>query len=197
MANAGARNRTEQDYWATFVTSNLVPQYKNPGNFDGKWENLEKFLNYLAREKNKEIYIVAGGDGQKLDSNSNPLQLKERINFPSVGKTTKILNIVPENVWKVVLVLDKPGMGISDVTENTLAFALYLPNDNNYDDSQTPDWKTPIVFQGNQYGLLPVRDLENKIKYNFLGNLPIEIQDVIETQTVGDIISKVGTISTP
>ncbi|MEH2422201.1 MAG: hypothetical protein V7K48_15185 [Nostoc sp.] len=35
---------------------------------------------------------------------------------------------VPEDLWKVIVVLDKPGQGISDVTENTMAFAIDIPN---------------------------------------------------------------------
>ncbi|MEH2445416.1 MAG: hypothetical protein V7K18_06450 [Nostoc sp.] len=47
----------------------------------------------------------------------------------------------PESIWKVVLVLDKPGQGISDVTEDTLAFALYLPNTLDYTESENVNWK--------------------------------------------------------
>ncbi|MEH2247828.1 DNA/RNA non-specific endonuclease [Nostoc sp.] len=117
MGTGEHRNRNQQDYLATFLTSNIIPQ---PENINKRWGGLETFLTNLVKDENKEIYIVAGGDGQAVD----------KYGVPITPLSNKI--IVTKNVWKVVLVLDKPGQGISDVTNDTLAFALalYLPNVN-------------------------------------------------------------------
>lgn len=96
--------------------------------------------------------------------------------------------------------LDKPGLGISDVTKDTLAFAIRLPNtaidytgtDSRYVGTkvgQDPDndWTKKIIN---------IDELEYITGYNFLSNIPTEIQESIEEQSVGDIKAKLKAIVT-
>jgi DNA/RNA endonuclease G (NUC1) len=200
MTTASHRSRSRQDNTATYLMSNVIPQPLEKPNGD-RWTTLENYLTALVNVKNKEFYIIAGRDGQAVDQFGTPLYLSNKVS-------------VPENVWKVVLVLDKPGLGISDLTKETLAFAVRLPNtaidytgtDDRYFDitrdasgniiakipkkvAQDPDndWTQKIIN---------VDELEYITGYNFLSNIPIEIQEAIEKQTVGDIKAKLRAIVT-
>ena len=170
MAAFNDRSRNQQDYLATFLTSNVVPQ---PTNINKRWGGLENYLTDLAENKNKEIYIIAGGDGQ-----GDPFALNNKL-------------LVPDSVWKVALILDKPGQGIADINENTLAFGLYLPNTLDYTEDGSVSWQDSFSFKGKGFGLFNVRRLEEETGYNFLSNLPIELQDVIEKRKVSDIKAKI------
>ena len=70
--------------------------------------------------------MISGGDNYSNTSLNN-----------KSNTTNKVA--VPDNIWKAVLVLDKPGSGIFDVGENTLAFGLYLPNTPNYTENGDRD----------------------------------------------------------
>jgi DNA/RNA endonuclease G (NUC1) len=170
MARAADRSRNRQDYVATFLTSNVIPQRKNT---NIRWGGLEGYLTNLTNNQNKEIYIVDGRNGQAVDNNNVPLRLNNKVS-------------VPESIWKVALILE-PGQGIADVTKDTLAFALYLPNTISYSESSIDDWKDNFTFDGKGFGLFNIRTLEEKTGYNFLSTIPTEIQDAIETRNVGDI----------
>jgi hypothetical protein len=123
-----------------------------------------------VRVQNKELYIIAGRDGYTSKS------ISSKIN-------------VPESVWKVVLVLDKPGTAICDVTKDTLAFGIYLPNTldtNNKGQDPNSDWTTnfSLLANGKEYGLFNVEQLEAITGYNFLSNIPTEIQEKIEGRNI-------------
>ncbi len=131
-------------------------------------------------------YIIAGRDGQT-----------------STNLSTKNIN-VPSHVWKVVLVLDRPGQGIADVTANTLAFAIDLANPVIFD----PNAVDPITGQLGLYigqdpdndwrqAVVSVRDLESVTGYNFFSNISDPIQNAIETRQLGDILSRINNNFTP
>ncbi len=68
----------------------------------GVWGDLEEYCRSLVQQ-GKELYIVAGPVGSK----------------GSIGKKEKIA--VPAKTWKVIVVLDRPGVGLQGVTANTLS----------------------------------------------------------------------------
>ncbi|MDZ7996204.1 MAG: DNA/RNA non-specific endonuclease [Nostoc sp. EspVER01] len=149
--------------------TNVIPQPLDKP-FD-RWTELEKYLTDLVRVQNKELYIITGRDG-----------------YTSKSISSKGIN-VPENVWKVVLVLDKSGAAISDVTKDTLAFGIYLPNTldaNNKGQDPNSDWTTnfSLLENGKEYGLFNVEQLEAITGYNFLSNIPTEIQEKIEGRNI-------------
>jgi endonuclease G, mitochondrial len=104
---SGDRTRTAQDNQAVFLMSNMTPQ--TPDNNAGPWEKLESYSRELAQQ-GKELYIVAGSEGSK----------------GTIGKGVN----VPENFWKVVVVLPEKGMGPADVTPSTEVIAVEMPNVN-------------------------------------------------------------------
>ncbi|NJO93190.1 MAG: DNA/RNA non-specific endonuclease [Hydrococcus sp. RM1_1_31] len=147
LATFSHRNRNRQDVASTFLMTNIIPQPLKKPNGD-RWTKLEEYLTYIVENQNKELYIIAGRDGY----------------------TSKVISskriIVPESVWKVVLVLDKPGMGINDVTKDTLAFGIYLPNTL---DAMVMD-KTPIMI-GQQILLFSL--MEKSMGYLMSNNLKV------------------------
>ena len=103
---------------------------------------LESYSRELVRQ-GKELYIIAG----PLGSQGQPLK----------GKVT-----IPASTWKVVVVLDQPG-----ITANTRAIAVNIPNQQGIN----PDWRKYRVS---------VDEIEELTGYNFLSNVPTAIQDKIE-----------------
>jgi DNA/RNA endonuclease G (NUC1) len=180
MTTRSHRSRNKQDYVATFLMSNIIPQPLNKP--QDRWTTLENWLTDLVKVKNKEFYIIAGRDGQATNQFGVPLYLNKKVS-------------VPENVWKVVLVLDKPGQGISDITEDTLVFAIRLPN------TLTDYAGTDPKFIGKKVGqdpdndwrqeIINVDELEYITEYDFLSNIPTDIQESIEEREIGDIKAKI------
>lgn len=84
----------------------------------------------------------------------------------SQGKPLKGRVTVPASTWKVVVVL-KPGVGINGITTKTRAIAVNIPNQQGID----PDWRKYRVS---------VDEIEELTGYNFLSNVPENIQDTIE-----------------
>jgi endonuclease G len=163
-----------KDYYQTFLMTNVVPQFRTQG-ITNPWTKFEEHLrNTFVGKFNsnsgsfggqgRELYIIAGRDG--ANGTLPPVQ----------GYEVSI----PSHVWKVVLIMDRPGQDISDVTNNTLAFAIDIPNDDSVTRLGTnpatglpwSDWKNYIIS---------INDLEAVTGYNFLSNIPPQIQEAIES----------------
>lgn len=142
---SGDRTRTTEDNSATFLMTNIIPQ--TPDNNRKTWESLESYCRQLLKS-GEELYIIAGSLG-------------------SQGKLLKGNVTIPASTWKIVVVLDRPGAGISSITSNTRVIAVNIPNQQGIN----PDWKAYRVS---------VDKLEELTHYNFLSNVPIHIQDIIE-----------------
>ncbi len=140
------RTKTIEDNASTFLMTNMVPQ--TPDNNRHTWEGLEQYSRDLVTKVGKELYIIAG----PLGSQGQPLN----------GKVT-----IPASTWKVVVVLDKPGVGINGITTKTRAIAVNIPNQQGID----PDWRKYRVS---------IDKIEELTGYNFLSNVPENIQDMIE-----------------
>ncbi|MBO3462625.1 DNA/RNA non-specific endonuclease [Aetokthonos hydrillicola Thurmond2011] len=140
------RTRSVDDNSATFLMTNIMPQ--TPDNNRRTWEGLESYCRELVVKQGKELYIIAG----PFDSQSQPLK----------GKVT-----IPQTTWKVIVILDRPGMGLTGVTTDTRVIAVNIPNKQGIN----PDW---TAYK------LTVDELEDLTDYNFLSNLAPAIQDVIE-----------------
>src|SRR5262249_40188506 len=128
-----------------------VPQAHNSN--AGPWEKLETYSRTLAQQ-GKELFVIAGGI---LGSSSK-----------KVGSGV----VVPDETFKVVVVLDHPGQGAAAVTTSTRVIAVAMPND----DSKiwlSGDWKPYRVS---------VRTIEQLTGFNFLSDVEPAVQDVIENQ---------------
>ena len=100
----------------------------------------------------QEFYLVAGGHGTKADK-------------PFIERTNYNIN-VPSHVWKVVVSLESPG---AEITGNTNAFAVFMSNEN----------IAGIPWQNYQ---ISINELEEITGYDFLHNLPDELEEVLENK---------------
>jgi endonuclease G, mitochondrial len=140
------RTKSVEDNSVTFLMTNMMPQ--TPDNNRKTWEGLERYSRELVQQ-GKELYVIAGPLGKQG-------KLKAKVT-------------IPKSTWKIVVVLDKPGAEIKDITSNTRILAVNIPNE----EGINFDWKTYKVS---------VDKLEELTGYNFLSNVPEKIQDEIENK---------------
>jgi endonuclease G len=76
---------------------------------------------------------------------------------------------VPTNNWKIAVVVPA-GAGVSAIDENTRVIAVDMPN---VDGIKNNDWQ---LFR------TTVREIEKKTGYNFLSELPQNLQDTLENK---------------
>lgn len=103
-------------------------------------------------QQGKELYIIAGPMGRK----------------GSIGRKEKIA--VPARNWKVIAVLDRQGLGMQGITANTRTIAVMMPNDASV---KGRGWKSFRVS---------VARVERETGLNFLSNVPLQVQQVIESK---------------
>lgn len=114
----------------------------------GPWEKLESLSRELVSQ-GKELYTIAGVIGQKT------MLLKGRI-------------YVPDRNWKVIVVLDKPGLGLCGITVNTRVIAVNMPNTNGILEMSWTAYRTTL------------KQIEKDTGYHLLANVPVDIQRVLE-----------------
>jgi endonuclease G, mitochondrial len=153
---AADRNRTPEDSAAVFYMSNIAPQA--PDNNRGPWEALESYCRMLVKS-GKELYIIAGPTGQGGVGSEGA---KKAI---ANGKIT-----VPAAFWKIVVVNDRPSLGLKGITQNTRVIAVLMPNRQGIKEENWQTFRTTI------------RDLEQRTGYDFLSNVPPAVQEALETQ---------------
>ena len=154
---SGDRTRTIPDNSATFFMSNMMPQA--PDNNQGPWEVLESYSRTLAGQGN-ELYIIAGSVGSGgTGSNGGVTTTLQG------GKIT-----VPAYTWKVILVLPNGDNDVSRVTTATRTIAVIMPN---VQGIRTDNW---------QKYLATVDQVESLTGYDFYSNVPVGIQNVIESK---------------
>lgn len=142
------RTRSIQDNSATFLMTNMIPQA--PDLNRGPWEKLESYSRTLASE-GKELYIVAGVAGTQ----------------GTIGGRVS----VPASSWKVIVVLDRPGLGLAGINKNTRVIAVLMPNQAGIKQSS---WRRFRVS---------VDQIEKETGYELLSSLPEDVQAVIEGQS--------------
>ncbi len=138
-------------------------------------------------EDNTATFIMSNIIPQARDNNQGPWADLEGYTRDQVkqGKDAYIISggygqkgvlakgkvAIPANTWKVIVFTDKNAGGAAGVSDRTRIIAVDLPNEEGI---KTNNWK--------QY-LTTVRDLESKTGYDFLSNVPKEIQDKVETKS--------------
>lgn len=155
MTRSGDRTANTTDNCATFFLTNIVPQTQEQN--EGSWLELENLSRELA-QSGKELYIVAGPLGEGGTGLKGAMtRIKDKIT-------------VSESTWKIVLVLDKPGLGVKGVTTKTRVIAVRMPN--------------TLGIQADSYKkyLTTVDELEKLTGYDFLSDLPVGVQAVIEAK---------------
>ncbi|MDF0556419.1 DNA/RNA non-specific endonuclease [Kamptonema sp. UHCC 0994] len=149
VAPSADRTRNEADNSATFLMTNMMPQVPELNRV--VWGDLEDYCRQLVSQ-GKELYIIAGPVGSK----------------GAIGKKEKIN--VPAKTWKIIVVLDRQGLGVQGVTAGTRAIAVEMPNDASV---KGKGWKSFRVS---------VKQVEKDTGLNFLSNVPPAIQQVIESK---------------
>jgi len=139
---------------ATFLMTNMIPQA--PNNNQIPWENLESYSRSLVNAGN-ELYIISGPYGQG--------------GIGSAGFKTTIGNgiVVPEKIWKIIVVMPKGSSDLSRITNATRVIAVLIPNSQTASDQP---W---------HYYRVSVDAIENLTGLDFMDNVSTTIQSVIES----------------
>jgi len=151
MCPSADRTLTTTTNSQTFYLTNMVPQAAN--NNQGPWAALENECRNLVRA-GKELFIISGGT---FSASSN-----------TVGSGV----VVPDQTFKVIVVLDAVGQGTSAVTVNTRVIAVLMPNENSQI-SISADWHTFRVS---------VDAIEAQTGYDFLSDVDPAVQAVVEAR---------------
>ena len=151
MCPSGDRTLTADANSQTFYLSNMVPQAAN--NNQGPWEQLEADSRTLA-SAGKQLYVVSGG---------------------VIGATPRTVGagvVVPDQTFKVIVVLDAPGQGPESVTTSTRVIAVLMPNDDALI-AKSADWHNYRVT---------VDAIEALTGYDFLADVDPAVQAVVEAR---------------
>ncbi|HEX2686120.1 MAG TPA: DNA/RNA non-specific endonuclease [Kofleriaceae bacterium] len=135
----------------TFYLTNMVPQAAN--NNQGPWASLENDCRALV-QAGKELFIISGGT---FSASSN-----------TVGSGV----VVPDETFKVIVVLDAVGQGPSNVTANTRVIGVLMPNENTQI-SKSADWHNFRVS---------VDSIETLTGDDFLSDVDPTVQAVVEAR---------------
>jgi endonuclease G len=150
MCPSGDRTKTVTANSQTFYLSNMIPQAAN--NNQGPWNDLENYLRTLA-SSGKELFIISGGTFSASST--------------SIGAGVK----VPDKTWKVIVVLDAVGQGVSSVTSATRVIAVLMPNNSSI--SISAPWRNFRVS---------VDSIESLTGQDYLSDVSPTIQSVIESR---------------
>lgn len=156
MTPSADRTSTIPDNSATFLMTNMIPQA--PGNNQGPWEKLESYLRaQLDINGGQEIYIIAGSYG------IGGVGTAGAANTIGGGQIT-----VPSQTYKIAVILTNGTDDVNRVTTTTRVIAVIMPN---IDSIRPDDWRPYRTT---------VDAIEAATGHNFLSNVPVAIQNVIE-----------------
>ncbi|HMG36330.1 MAG TPA: DNA/RNA non-specific endonuclease [Blastocatellia bacterium] len=156
MCPSADRTASVQDNSNTFLMTNMVPQA--PDNNQGPWAGFESYLRVVVGQGN-ELYIISGPSGQGGVGSNGPASVIANGNV-----------VVPQETWKVALVLPVGDDDVNRVTNQTRTIAVIMPNLQGIRNDQ---W---------QKYLATVDQVEALTGYNFFSNVPDSIQDAIESK---------------
>jgi len=153
----GHQVRSEERTWditdnkSTFVMTNIVPQTHDLN--AGPWLDFEYYLQSLAQNSNKEIYVISGPSGNKGTLNG-------------AGKVQ-----IPTYTWKIALIMPY-GQGLANVTSTSSiqVIAVDMPNVTGIISRPWTDYETTVDA------------LEGYTGYNFLAKLPDSIENYWEAR---------------
>ncbi|MBK7558332.1 MAG: DNA/RNA non-specific endonuclease [Chitinophagaceae bacterium] len=150
------RDKTNADNAATFLMTNIIPQAPNLNQVT--WANIENYCRTLINNGN-ELYVISGGSGA-----GGTGSLGGVTSSISLGRIT-----VPSHCWKVIVILPLGTNDATRVTTSTRVITVYMPNTQTVSSQPWGNYR------------LSVDALESILGYNFLSNVPVSIQNVIET----------------
>lgn len=144
MVPAADRFANERLMNETFLMTNIVPQTADLNQYP--WNDLEQHARSLAR-RGYDIYQVAGVYGE---------------NGRLRGKV-----VVPSNCWKVIAVLGRNELSI---TEETPIIAVDMPNSDGIANRKWGQYRTTV------------RSIERRTGFDLFASLPRDLQDIIENR---------------
>ncbi|NJN32856.1 MAG: DNA/RNA non-specific endonuclease [Synechococcales cyanobacterium RM1_1_8] len=151
LAPSGDRTASIEDNSATFVMSNIIPQ--SPDNNRGPWSDLESASRQLVSQ-GRELYILAGPIGQQ-------------------GRIGSAQVVVPQSVWKIIVVMEEPGLEAGEISEATRVIAVNLPNVSGIGNRPWQDFITTVD------------ELEELTGFDFLSTVDDDVEAVIERRADG------------
>jgi DNA/RNA endonuclease G (NUC1) len=136
LTDAGIRNRNLKDYVSTFLYSNTLPQALE---MNGQvWASFETYLRDLAKNNDREIYVITGGRG---NLNNDPIwqDLLPNDTILQTGVT------IPSHFWKVAIVLEKTGLNANSLSDSIGGgivdlISIDVPNDLTDPNVKSRDW---------------------------------------------------------
>ena len=153
------RDATPEDNAATFLLTNIVPQA--PRHNREVWKYLEEYERQLMSNGN-DVYIIAGATGTGgTGQNGEATSL-------AGGKLT-----VPATLWKILVVVPIGTDNTFQISPNTRIIAVNIPNTQSAADKPWQAYLTSIDA------------LETLTGYDFLSNVPVDIQRIIEMRIDG------------
>ena len=166
LARSFDRTASSLDNAYTFYFTNIVPQAADLK--QGPWATMENFLGDLARQQNKEVYIVAGVAGSA----------------GTVKNEGKI--VIPAATWKVAVVMPRDqGLANVDDLSDLEVIAVIMPN---VPGIRSVDWNTYRTT---------VDAVEALSGYDLLALLRDDIESAIESGTRPPIAAINGPFSAP
>lgn len=179
LVRSADRTTGTLDNARTYYFGNIVPQAAD--NNQGPWANFETHLGDLARNNDKEVYIIAGVAG----------------NIGTLKDEGKI--VIPASVWKVAVILPR-NQGLANLTslESAQVLAVIMPNVNGIRDVPWATYLTTVdaVELLSGYDLLALirDDLEVAIESNT--KPPVAVIDGPYQEVMGTSIAMSGAAST-
>ncbi|HEX2202511.1 MAG TPA: DNA/RNA non-specific endonuclease [Longimicrobium sp.] len=162
MVQSESRTTTDQENASTFLMTNILPQAGE--NNQGPWSKLENYLNDLARQQGKEIYVVAGGQ------------------YAAAPPTLKNEGVVavPDYTWKVAVVMDG-GEGLADArtTDDVRVIAIKMPN---LTTAGVPASAVGIRNDPWEMYETTVDSIEAAVGYDLLAALPDRVERLVESK---------------
>lgn len=148
MVRSEERTATAEDNRSTFLLTNILPQ--TPTLNQLTWLSLEYFCEKLCKEKNKELFVIAGG------------------RFSAQPQRLNGIVAVPDSCWKIIVVLER-GESLKNVTAKTPVIAVMMPN-KQYEKG-TMDWFAYTTS---------VKSIEQSTGYDLLSEIPDIIEKALE-----------------
>ncbi|MCC3532559.1 MAG: DNA/RNA non-specific endonuclease [Microcoleus sp. PH2017_22_RUC_O_B] len=155
MAPAADRSRTAKDLYATFLTTNLLPQESS--NNRGIWETIEdKIRRVIINSPNSsglETYMFAGGYGYYDNPSQRP--------YTGISQNSNLDPLIqfPVGLWKVVMTKDK-----NTELPQYAHYGIYLGNDARSGYQKQSIQNLENLLNGDWPDISP--------QYQFLSNLP-------------------------
>ncbi|GGF13721.1 hypothetical protein GCM10011383_26200 [Hymenobacter cavernae] len=149
------RTSSKENNSATFYMTNMMPQA--PNNNQKTWADLENYTRTFL--PGNEVYVICGSYGVGGTGSNG-------------GVTTTIDNgrvTVPKRCWKVIVILPVGDNDASRINASTRVIAIDTPNEN----SLLTTWGSYRTT---------VDAIEVATGYDLLSNLPVDVQNAIESK---------------